>query len=185
MGNTEENTTAGQTAATTENQSGQSADKAGAGAEQQTDTTQQQQESTDPAAELEKWKKLSRQNEARAKENADKAKEWQAWKDSQKSPEDKEKDELEQLRSENRTLKLKDLRAKVAKDEKLPDGASDFLTGDTEEALLEEVGRLKALLGVSAVKKAPDTQGMGNTGGSVHGEKDRTPADIVAAATKR
>lgn len=91
----------------------------------ETETEAQVEQTTDLAAEVEKWKALARKNEARAKENSDKAKRLDDLEEAQKS-------ELEKL-----TARAEAAEAKIAEREK----------ADAARALAEEVAKEK---GVSA-----------------------------------
>lgn len=91
----------------------------------ETETEAQVEQTTDLAAEVEKWKALARKNEARAKENSDKAKRLDDLEEAQKS-------ELEKL-----TARAEAAEAKIAEREK----------ADAARSLAEEVAKEK---GVSA-----------------------------------
>lgn len=88
----------------------------------ETGTEAQEEQTTDLAAEVEKWKALARKNEARAKENSDKAKRLDDLEEAQKS-------ELEKL-----TARAEAAEAKIAEREK----------ADATRALADEVAKAKS-----------------------------------------
>ncbi len=88
----------------------------------ETETEAQVEQTTDLAAEVEKWKALARKNEARAKENSDKAKRLDDLEEAQKS-------ELEKL-----TARAEAAEAKIAEREK----------ADAARALAEEIAKEKS-----------------------------------------
>lgn len=139
-------------------------------------------------ADVEKWKALSRKNEARAEENADKAKRFDELEEANKSElekvtaraeaaekilaEQKAKDEAAALRSEI-------AKAKGFEDRNVPATA---LRGSTREELEAHADEILALLPEPPV--APSADGQGNDGQPIGGG-DMSADDIVAAATSR
>lgn len=97
-------------------------------------------------AEADKWKKLSRENETRAKQNADAAKRLAEIEESQKTAEQKsaEQTRLAQETAAKATSEAAKLRVGLAKG--LPADLVDRLVGSTPEELAEDADRLLALL---------------------------------------
>ena len=137
----------------------------------------------DPAAELEKWKALARKNEARAKENADKAKRFDELEEANKSDLEKEKARAD---AAEKALAERDAKDAVNKDR--DEVAKEFgidaalLRGGSREELEDHA---KALQPLFKKDNAPDSQGAGNSGGSVHNKEELSADDVVAAAVKR
>ena len=139
-------------------------------------------------ADAEKWKALSRKNEARAEENADKAKRFDDLEEQNRTDLEKvtaraeaaEKVLADQKAASDRT-KLRDEVAKEKKfdERKVPASA---LRGSTREELEAHADELLALLPAPAA--APSADGQGTTGTPI-GEGDMSPDEIVAAATSR
>lgn len=98
-------------------------------------------DSTDWKAEAEKWKALSRKNEASAKK-------LQAIEDAQKSELQKAQERIAALEEESRGSKRASLVAKVGADKKIPSILWDRLKGDTLEELTADADTLIKELGV-------------------------------------
>jgi len=97
-------------------------------------------------AEAEKWKKLSRANEAQAKQNADAAKRLAEIEESQKSAEQKaaERTRIAEETAAKAATEAAKLRVGIAKG--LPADLVDRLVGNTPEELAEDADRLLALI---------------------------------------
>lgn len=139
-------------------------------------------------ADADKWKALSRKNEARADENADKAKSFDALEEANRSELEKitaRAEAAEKIIADN---KAKDdaaaLRAEIAKEKKFEERKvpATALRGSTREELEAHADELLALL--PAPEPAPSADGQGNTGQPI-GDGDMSAEDIVAAATSR
>mgnify|MGYP001142527256 CR=1 FL=1 len=96
----------------------------------------------DPSAELEKWKRLARENEKRAKANADAAKRLQEIEDSKKS--DLEKLTEAQAAAERRATEAEQraLRLEVAAEKGLTPAQAKRLVGSTREELEADADEL-------------------------------------------
>jgi len=68
-------------------------------------------ETPDLAAELDKWKACARKQENRAKENAEAAKRLAEIEDAEKTESQKLAEQLEQLKGENESLRIANLRS--------------------------------------------------------------------------
>jgi hypothetical protein len=97
-------------------------------------------------AEAEKWKKLSRENEARAKQNSTAAQRLAEIEESQKSAEQKatERTRVAEETAAKAAAEAAKLRVGIAKG--LPADLVDRLVGSTPEELAEDADRLLALL---------------------------------------
>jgi hypothetical protein len=97
-------------------------------------------------AEAEKWKKLSRENEARAKQNATAAQRLAEIEESQKTAEQKaaERTRLAEETAAKAAAEAAKLRVGIAKG--LPADLVDRLVGSTPEELAEDAERLLALI---------------------------------------
>ena len=154
--------------------------------ESETDqSTESTDNTTDLAAEVEKWKALARKNEQRAKDNADKAKRLDDIEDANKSELQKLQDQLAAAQKVAADAETARLRASIANKHGVPEG---LLTGSTEEALEESATALLAFKGKPPA--APSSDGQGKQGDAVSGQvkqltredlKSMTPEQIVAA----
>ncbi|MBO1739674.1 hypothetical protein [Leifsonia sp. TF02-11] len=138
-------------------------DTTGTEAEPTADATQtpetgaeQQTQEPDPIAELEKWKALARQNEARAKANADKAKRFDEIEESTKTELQKAQEAAAQAAAEAQQARLDALRARTAATAGVPE---DLLVGSTEDELAASVQRLLAFKGATEQPAAPRSSG--------------------------
>lgn len=97
-------------------------------------------------AEAEKWKKLSRENESRAKQNATAAQRLAEIEESQKTAEQKaaERTRLAEETAARAAAEAAKLRVGIAKG--LPADLVDRLVGSTPEELAEDADRLLALI---------------------------------------
>lgn len=112
----------------------------------------------DHKAEAEKWKALSRQNEAAAKANAAAAKELQAIRDAQKTAEEKANEAKLAAEKEASDARSELARYKVAAETGVP---AHLLSGADEEALKASAKAILAFAGGQA--PTPDL-GQGNRG---------------------
>jgi hypothetical protein len=110
----------------------------------ETGTEEQQATQPDPIAELEKWKALARQNEARAKANADKAKRFDEIEESNKTELQKAQEAAATAANEAAQARLDALRARTAATAGVPE---ELLVGSNEEELVASVQKLLAFKG--------------------------------------
>lgn len=139
-------------------------------------------------ADADKWKALSRKNEARAEENAIKAKSFDDVEDANRTELEKANaraEAAEKIIAENKaktdavTLRDEIAKAKGFEERKVPVTA---LRGTTREELEAHADELLALLPAPAA--APSSEGQGNNGAAIN-DGEMSADDIVAAATKR
>lgn len=121
------------------------------------------------AAEVSKWKALSRKNEDQAKANADKAREYDALKESEKTELQKAQDELARIQSELENTKGEALKNSVAAAKGVP---AALLTGGTKEELEAAADALLAFKGATRVP-AQDAAASTATGKPVTGAGDQ------------
>jgi hypothetical protein len=115
----------------------------------------------DPQAELAKWKALSRQHEARAKENADKALKFDAAEEANKTELQKALDRAEAAEKVAQAATVDSLRARTAAAKGVP---QQLLTGTTVEELEASADALLSFRGPAGPKAgAPDPSGSGGT----------------------
>lgn len=96
---------------------------------------------TDWKAEADRWKALSRQNEARAKANADKAKRLDEIEEQAKTEMQKAIERAEAAEKRAADLEVQATRARIAAAKGV---SADLLTGTTEEEITESADRLLA-----------------------------------------
>ena len=134
-------------------------------------------------AEVEKWKSLSRKNEARAKDNEDKAKRFDELEDANRSDLEKEKARADAAEKALADRDAKDSQAKdrdeVAKEFGLEPG---ILRGSNRDEFEEHA---KQLAPHFKKDNAPSPDGAGNSGGSVHDKEELSADAVVDAAVKR
>lgn len=135
----------------------------------------------DPAAEIEKWKALSRKNEAQAKANAEKAQKFDALEEANKTELQKlidRAEKAEQIATQLQTEKDRAaLAAKVVKDTDVP---ASMLHGKTEEEMRVELEQLLAFRGATApAAPAPTAPAAG-----IVANADTTPANQVRQLTQ-
>ncbi len=116
----------------------------------------------DPTAELEKWKALARQNEARAKANAEKAQQFDALEEANKTELQKAQDAAATAATEAAQARLEALRARTAATAGVPE---ELLVGSNEEELAASVQRLLAFKGTET-PAAPRSSGANNPAGA-------------------
>lgn len=97
-------------------------------------------------AEAEKWKKLSRENESRAKQNATAATRLAEIEEAQKSAEQKAEERTRAAESNAASAVAEAARLRVALEKGLPADLVNRLVGSTPEELAEDADRLMALL---------------------------------------
>ena len=97
-------------------------------------------------AEAEKWKKLSRENEARAKQNATAAQRLAEIEETQKTAEQKAEERTRAAEQTATTASAETARLRVAIAKGLPADLVDRLVGATPEELAEDADRLMALI---------------------------------------
>lgn len=117
---------------------------------------QENKDTTDWKAEAEKWKALSRKNEASAKK-------LQAIEDSQKSELQKAQERIALLEEESKKSSKNALRAQVALDKKLPKVLMERLKGDTLEELQADADSLLKELGIDPTKNGGQGNGSGRS----------------------
>jgi septal ring factor EnvC (AmiA/AmiB activator) len=127
----------------------------------ETGAEQQEQPQPDPFAELEKWKALARQNEARAKANAEKAQQFDALEEANKTELQKAQEAAATAAAEAQQARLDALRARTAASNGVPE---DLLVGSNEEELTASVQRLLAFKGTEPA--APRSSGTGTPAGA-------------------
>lgn len=116
---------------------------------------------TDPADnDAAKWKALSRQNEARAKENADKAKLWDEYQKSQQTAAEQAAAALAEAQKTASEAQAQLLRYEVANTKGVP---ANLLVGSTKEELEASADALIAFRGQQPTNPAPNL-GQGNRG---------------------
>lgn len=139
-------------------------------------------------ADADKWKALSRKNEARADENADKAKRFDEVEDANRTDLERETaraDAAEKIIADSKAkTDAENLRAEIAKakgfeERKVPATA---LRGSTREELEAHADEILALL--PAPPEAPSADGQGDAGKPI-GDGEMSADDIVTAATSR
>lgn len=113
----------------------------------------------DYRAEAEKWKALSRQNEAQAKANAEKAREFDALQEANKTELQKAIEAAEAANQRATAAEQRALKAEIARTKNVP---VDLLTGTDEDSLNASADALLAFLG--SQKPVPAVGGVGVNG---------------------
>lgn len=111
-------------------------------------------DNTDWKAEAEKWKALSRKNEASAKK-------LQAIEDAQKTDLEKAQSRIAELEKESAGNAFKALQTSVGLSKKIPPALIDRLRGDTKEELEADADAMLQTLGIDPTK---NNQGNGGAG---------------------
>lgn len=150
------------------------------------DTEATQEESTDPsaspdlAAEVAKWKAMSRKHEQQWKATADKAKRFDEIEEASKSELEKAQARAQELESAVKEANLKATRSEIAAAKGVP---AELLTGDDDESLNASADQLLAFRGQTP--KAGTTDGQGKVGDSqnVNGVKQLTREDLKGMST--
>lgn len=123
------------------------------------------------AADVDKWKAMSRKHEKDAIANADKAKRLDALEESQKTELQKLADRAEAAEARSNELEARTIRAEVAAAKGVP---ANLLTGSTKEEMEAAADALVAFKGKQVI---PDTGG-GARGSDVGGAAQLTQADL-------
>jgi hypothetical protein len=124
--------------------------------------TEEREQQPDPTAELEKWKALARQNEARAKANADKAKRFDEIEEANKTELQKAQEAAATAAAEAQQARLDALRARTAATNGVPE---ELLVGSNEEELTASVQRLLQFKGTEQ-PAAPRSSGANAPAGA-------------------
>ena len=129
-------------------------------------------EQLDSAAEVEKWKALSRKHEAASKANADKAKAFDTLEEANKTELQKAADRAAAAETQLAQITARALRAEVAAAKGIP---ANLLSGSTQEELEASAD---ALIAFKGTQPKPD-MGGGDRGGDVTGANAQmTEADV-------
>lgn len=150
--------------------------------------TQVDEAEKDLAAEVEKWKSLSRANERRAKENAEKAQRFDELESQNASltaavaaAEARASAAESTIAERDAEAERSKLLAEVAESKGLADPS--VLVGDTREALEAHADRIKAL--IPEIPKAPGAGVQGDLGSDITPKsEDLSPNDLLRAAFK-
>ena len=132
-------------------------------------------------AEAKRWKKLSRQNEARAKENAEKARLFDEQEEESKSELQKALDKAAQAEARAQALEVQATRAQVA----VAKGVDvDLLSGSTLEELEASANRLLEWRGAQIPKGAPASD-AGHKGDEIRSSKQLTREDLKTMSAEQ
>ena len=132
-------------------------------------------------AEAKRWKKLSRQNEARAKENAEKARLFDEQEEESKSELQKAFDKAAQAEARAQALEVQATRAQVA----VAKGVDvDLLSGSTLEELEASADRLLEWRGAQIPKGAPASD-AGHKGDEIRSSKQLTREDLKTMSAEQ
>lgn len=132
-------------------------------------------------AEAKRWKKLSRQNEARAKENAEKARLFDEQEEESKSELQKALDKAAQAEARAQALEVQATRAQVA----VAKGVDvDLLSGSTLEELEASADRLLEWRGAQIPKGAPASD-AGHKGDEIRSSKQLTREDLETMSAEQ
>lgn len=132
-------------------------------------------------AEAKRWKKLSRQNEARAKENAEKARLFDEQEEESKSELQKALDKAAQAEARAQALEVQATRAQVAAAKGVD---VDLLSGSTLEELEASADRLLAWRGAQIPKGAPASD-AGHKGDEIRSSKQLTREDLKTMSAEQ
>ncbi|QWW20136.1 hypothetical protein I6B53_03295 [Schaalia sp. 19OD2882] len=139
-------------------------------------------ETVDYRAEAEKWKALSRRNEAKAKENAEKARRLDEIEEQSKSEMQRVVEAREAAEKRAASAEAQLLRASVAASKGVP---ANLLSGTTEEelmasadALLAFHGHVQEAAGDSAPPASTSASHAGNRGDEIRGAAQLTREDL-------
>lgn len=114
-------------------------------------------------AEAEKWKTLSRQNEAQAKANAEKARQYDAFEESQKTELQKAQDAAAAAQQRAAEAEARALRSDIARNTGVP---IELLTAADEETLQAQAEALLAFRGQQQTPPAPASSGTSTPSGA-------------------
>jgi hypothetical protein len=132
--------------------------------ESTTEPTTTAQDGKDWKAEAEKWQKLSRENEARAKANVSAVKRLAALEESQKTETQKIQDRAAAAEAAAAQAQKDLVRYRVAAAKSLPPELVERLRGDTEEEMLADADSLLKLIKPKAELRPDPSQGARGTG---------------------
>nr|DAI51985.1 MAG TPA: protein of unknown function (DUF4355) [Caudoviricetes sp.] len=132
-------------------------------------------------AEAKRWKKLSRQNEARAKENAEKARLFDEQEEESKSELQKALDKAAQAEARAQALEVQATRAQVAAAKGVD---VDLLSGSTLEELEASADRLLEWRGAQIPKGAPASD-AGHKGDEIRSSKQLTREDLKTMSAEQ
>lgn len=148
-------------------------------AEEQTAEAAEPSETPDLTAEVDKWKALSRKNEAQAKANADKAAKYDELlkeQEAAKSDLDKLNERIADLEADTAKKDAQLLKARISSETGVP---ADLLTGATADELTESAKRINEF----AATKAP--QGYPADKGGAGAAHKQSKAEILAMKDPR
>lgn len=141
-------------------------------------------ETPDPAAEVAKWKALSRKNEERAKENEAAAKRLAEIEEANKSETEKLQARAEAAEKALAEREAKEtlaaLAAEVAKEKKVP---AEILRGATREELEAHADLYLSTL--PTVPAAPSADGLGAVGAPIGGADDQITREELASMSQK
>lgn len=132
-------------------------------------------------AEAKRWKKLSRQNEARAKENAEKARLFDEQEEESKSELQKALDKAGQAEARAQALEVQATRAQVAAAKGVD---VDLLSGSTLEELEASADRLLEWRSAQIPKGAPASD-AGHKGDEIRSSKQLTREDLKTMSAEQ
>lgn len=132
-------------------------------------------------AEAKRWKKLSRQNEARAKENAEKARLFDEREEESKTELQKALDKAAQAEARAQALEVQATRAQVAAAKGVD---VDLLSGSTLEELEASADRLLEWRGAQIPKGAPASD-AGHKGDEIRSSKQLTREDLKTMSAEQ
>lgn len=132
-------------------------------------------------AEAKRWKKLSRQNEARAKENAEKARLFDEQEEESKSELQKALDKAAQAEARAQALEVQATRAQVAAAKGVD---VDLLSGSTLEELEASADRLLEWRSAQIPKGAPASD-AGHKGDEIRSSKQLTREDLKTMSAEQ
>lgn len=139
------------------------------------------EQTKDWEAEAKRWKKLSRQNEARAKENAEKARLFDEQEEESKSELQKALDKAAQAEARAQALEVQATRAQVAAAKGVD---VDLLSGSTLEELEASADRLLEWRGAQIPKGAPASD-AGHKGDEIRSSKQLTREDLKTMSAEQ
>lgn len=134
----------------------------------------------DYKAEAEKWKALSRQNEATAKANAEKARSFDALEEANKTEQQRLSERAEAAEKALAAKELEVARSRVALEKGLTSNQAKRLVGSTPDELSADADELLADLGKQTNRPAADlSQGVKAKAG------EQSPADAFAEIIRK
>lgn len=148
---------------------------------QVSEATAETEQPMDWEAEAKRWKKLSRQNEARAKENAEKARLFDEQEEESKSELQKALDKAAQAEARAQALEVQATRAQVAAAKGVD---VDLLSGSTLEELEASADRLLEWRGAQIPKGAPASD-AGHKGDEIRSSKQLTREDLKTMSAEQ